>query len=91
MSDPFADFSLERIEWTDSQLSYASWTHLEDIDPARPFEHQMLTVGWVIRENEGAILIASSLGNTDGCGTPQVCHAMTIPKRCITDRRKLKG
>jgi len=89
MRSPDPDYgTLELVEWVDSQATFTGWTLVEDIDPARPVVGVLKTVGWVIRENAAAILIAQNVGATDG-GSHQICHAMTIPKVAITARTRL--
>lgn len=51
----------------------------------------MATAGWVIRENDEAILIAGSLGGIDGGTSPQISEAVTIPKVAIIRRELLKA
>lgn len=86
-ADP--DFgTLELVEWVDSQTTYAGWVRLDEIGDRRPLVGEMRTVGWVVRENDDAILIAQNVGSTDG-GSQQICHAMTIPKVAITSRTRL--
>ena len=80
--------TLELVEWVDSQSTFTGWTLVDDIDPARPVVGELSTVGWVVRENDAAILIASSAGAIDG-GSHQICHAMTIPKVAIVKRTRL--
>lgn len=41
---------------------------------------EITSVGWIIKENREAIVIAAHKSNEE---TPQYCNAMTIPKRSI--------
>lgn len=79
---------LELVDWLDSQTTYTGWVDMEDIPPERPVCGHLRTVGWVLRENDEAVLIAQSVGSTPG-GSDQACHVMTIPKVAITKRTPL--
>jgi len=78
---------LEWVEWQDSQTTFTGWTLTEDIDPDLPRAGSIVSVGFLIRENDEAILIAPHFG---GINAQQVCGAMTIPKLAITKRRVLR-
>lgn len=73
----------EEIQWIDSQLSYPGWTPVAEIGPL--VTPTIRTVGFVLREDDDAVLIAQCVV----VGQEEFCHAMTIPKCCIRERRAL--
>lgn len=91
LDEEFGDPPLEVVEWADSQTTFTSWTYVHEIADDRPALGLMLTAGWVLRENDDAILICASLGGIDGKTTPQIAEAVTIPKCAIRRRHVITG
>jgi hypothetical protein len=83
------NYPLELIEWQDSQTTFPHWTHLDETDPKLPVAGRMQSVGWIIAENDEAVLVAANTGTTGDTDVGQVCAVMTIPKLAITARRAL--
>lgn len=80
------NFSLVYLEWLDSASSQG-WSSIEDYKPDGIF---CKSVGWIIRETEDLITIASNIGApTLDKSVDQACGWMTIPKAVIRARRIL--
>jgi hypothetical protein len=78
---------LELVSWVDSRQSDGSWRFIDDV-PA-PCVVKCLTVGWVVRESDAAIMIAQSLGDCDS-DDYQCAGAKQIAQCCITGREVLR-
>lgn len=70
------------IEWEDSQGCPQGWQLFEDVS----FEPVTIrSVGWVLRENRGSVMLAPHVGRVGG-DENQGQGIMVIPKRCILNR-----
>lgn len=70
------------IEWSDSQTTMTGWCRDDDIED--PVALYVRTVGFIVKENDEAILIAQNDGRN------QFSHLLTIPKSAIRVRRILR-
>jgi hypothetical protein len=77
---PKYPFPLIHIEWKDAQTGHG-WEHEEDLTIEIPI---VITVGFLIKENEDGVLIASSVG-TDRHSNARI----VIPKGMIVSRKDL--
>lgn len=73
-------FSLVQVEWKDAQTGHG-WEHEEDLTIDIPV---VITVGFLIKEDDNGILIASSVG-TDRHSNARI----VIPKGMIVSRKDL--
>lgn len=74
------------VEWVDSRGSSGGWEHVTEV--MREGICLMLSVGWIIRQNDDGICIAPHCSTGDEL--MQVCGVMNIPKKCITAIKPLK-
>jgi hypothetical protein len=74
------------IEWEDSQGCPQGWQLFQDVSfvPVR-----IRSVGWALREDGDSITLVPHVGRVEG-EENQGQGIMTIPKRCIIERRALK-
>lgn len=72
------------VIWDDAASNSEAWVHKDDI--ALP--EQVITRGWLIKENDRSIAIASSISNIEEF-EDTVGNTMTIPKGMIVSRRKI--
>jgi hypothetical protein len=71
------------VKWVDSNTSHR-WLDHDDVRTLHVFE--VLSVGFVIREDERELLISETTGNTDN-GQQATLHCPTaIPKVAILER-----
>lgn len=80
---------IERIDWVDSRGVTDHWSRIDDLEDNEPCN--MVSVGWVFKEDEKQIQIAPHVGLEDDVAERQVSGVMTIPKQCITHRIRLTG
>lgn len=73
-------FPLVQIDWEDAQTGHG-WEHEEDITVDIPV---VTTIGFLIKENEKGIVIASSVGS-DRHNNARI----TIPKGMVVNRKDL--
>lgn len=73
-------FPLVHVDWTDAQVS-GTWLLEEEVRLELPVVH---TVGFLIKEDDKAIIIASTVGSDRHSNA----HIL-IPKGMIVDRREL--
>lgn len=73
-------FPLIQVEWKDAQTGHG-WEHEEDLSIEIPV---VITVGFLIKENDDGVLIASSVG-TDRHSNARI----VIPKGMIVNRKEL--
>jgi hypothetical protein len=77
------------IEWIDSHSSdrwEPLWKYEERCDPLH-----CRTVGWVVAQRKGMVLVVSSLaGERNGDLVVNGCGEMAIPKRCVVKMKVLK-
>lgn len=73
------------VIWDDAASNSDAWVHKDDI--ALP--EQVITRGWLIKEDERSVAIASSVSNVEEF-EDTVGNTMTIPRGMIISRRELK-
>jgi hypothetical protein len=74
------------VEWQDSRQPDRGWQWLDERDD--PKAVKCLTVGWLLRETEDAILVAQNLGDvTDG--RTQFSGGTEIARRQIVQLKEL--
>lgn len=73
------------VIWDDAASNSEAWVHKDDI--ALP--EQVITRGWIIKEDERSIAIASSVSNIEEF-EDTVGNTMTIPVGMIVSRRELR-
>jgi hypothetical protein len=73
------------VIWDDAASNSEAWVHKDDI--AAP--EQVITRGWLIKEDERSIAVASSVSNIEEF-EDTVGNTMTIPKGMIVSRRNIK-
>lgn len=78
--------TLIEIEWVDSSHG-GGWQFMADLD-AEP--QHCYTVGYLVRETDDAVTVATSVGVGNDGLVSQVCDCMTIPKSVIEKRRVIK-
>jgi hypothetical protein len=80
---------LVQVEWIDSlMLDHGEWMDVSDTEEAMTADSMKHhTVGFIIREVEDAIAVASSV-NEDG---NRACGVVVIPKSAIRSRKELHG
>lgn len=76
---------LVRIEWDDSSSRRATWSQLEDLQGDADVHLRCTSVGWLLKQNERALVIA---GHRSASG--QYGGDMTIPRCAVTKIRRLK-
>lgn len=84
---PAYPVKFELIEWVDSRGATDRWARINDLA-----DHdccKMISVGWVIAEDDTEMQVAPHVGIEDDVEDAQVCGVMVIPKRCITRRTTL--
>lgn len=77
------------IEWSDSCRIGDGW-----MDAARvpaPHDHLCVTVGFVLAENDQAVVLAPTFGNLEESdqGARRVCDPIQIPRSAILSERTL--
>ena len=70
------------VEWMDS-FGRSGWAPLESLRAERP--SKVVSVGFVLRENDEAVLIVQSLSDHDNGD-----NSIVIPKVAITKMRRVK-
>jgi len=80
------------VEWVDSHSqSGGGWSPLDEIETTAEPVH-CLSVGWVVAENAGILVIASHISGERNANTRLYGKGdIAIPKRCITKVSKLMG
>lgn len=73
-------FPLVEILWKDAQTGHG-WEHADDITVEIP---TVITVGFLVKENEDGLVIASSVG-TDRHNNARI----TVPKGMVVSRKDL--
>lgn len=76
----------ERIIWLDAHSGFAGWTAKEDIPKPKDYVARIDAIGFVIAEDDEALILAINKDKSDGSIADWVC----IPKGCIIKRRKVK-
>ena len=78
----------ELVEWLDSRGATDRWARIEDLKDNDCCK--MISVGWVISENETELQIAPHIGLEDDVSDAQFCGVMSIPKISITRRVEMR-
>lgn len=78
-------YKLTEVIWDDAASNSEAWVHKDDMEAPE----QVITVGYVIKEDDRAVYIASSVSN-DKAHEDTVGNTMTIPKGMIVTRREIK-
>ena len=76
------------IEWQDSAQPIPSWAYLASFDA--PGIVRCASVGWMIREDDVAIVLAPNMGAIGNENSAQVSGMIQIPTRCIVNVTRLK-
>lgn len=69
------------VKWRDHTAVSREWTHIEDIEVKVV---EVMTSGWVVKEDDIAIVLAQNIGTNSMVG-----ESMTILKSCIVEQTKL--
>lgn len=77
---------IERIVWIDAHSGFSSWTVKEDIPKPKDYLAKIDAVGFVVAEDEKALILAVNIDSSDGSISDWVC----IPKCCIRKREIVK-
>lgn len=86
MTKPYRPpYKFVEIVWDDAASNSDAWVHKDDI--ALP--EQVITRGWLIKEDVRSVAIASSVSNIEEF-EDTVGNTMTIPIGMIVSRRELK-
>lgn len=75
------------IEWLDSRGSTDRWARLDDLRDNDCCK--MISVGWIIIENDTEVHVAPHIGVEDEIEDAQFSGVMVIPKISITRRAQL--
>lgn len=75
------------IEWVDSAQPIPAWRYLDDLPPLVVVKCR--SVGWLVAEGRGVVLIAPNLGNVETGGNAQGSGFIRIPAASITRRYRL--
>lgn len=78
-------YKLTEVIWDDAASNSEAWVHKDDMEAPE----QVITIGYVIKEDDRAVYIASSVAN-DEEHEETVGNTMTIPKGMIVSRRNVK-
>lgn len=73
------------IIWDDAASNSETWVTTDDITGPE----QVITRGWLVKEEEKFIAVAASVAN-EAIENETVGNTMTIPKGMIVSRRELK-
>lgn len=83
---PYAPpYKLVEIIWDDAASNASTWVHKDNME----HPEQVVTVGWLIKEDDKAVYTASSIAN-DKEHEDDVGNTMVIPKGMIVSRREVK-
>lgn len=74
------------VEWVDSAQPLPGWRFLEDAPEMEIVE--CCSVGWVVGETEGVLMLAPNLGDRNS-KLPQASGFIRIPKQAITRKVSL--
>lgn len=77
---PKYPFPLVEIKWRDAQTSHG-WEHMEEVELEVPV---VTTVGFLVKEDEHAIMVASSVGDDKHTNA-----RMLIPTGMVVSRKEL--
>lgn len=73
-------YRLVKVTWQDSRHPYDGWVPVKDMVPLEPTICN--TVGWLIKEESGLLVLASSI-TIDSDGDTQVSGIVDIPCRSV--------
>ena len=76
------------VEWVDSVQPTSEWSFVYDLPKPKPIT--CFSVGWLIKSNKDATMLASNVGNKNE-ESAQVSGVIKIPARSIIRIKKLKG
>jgi hypothetical protein len=74
------------VEWQDSRQPSSSWQWADEAENPEPV--LCLTVGWLLRETEDALLVVQSLGDVSG-GRMQFGGGTEIARRQIIQLKEI--
>jgi hypothetical protein len=74
------------IEWLDSRQPFSGWQFIEDLEV--PKSCKCISVGWLLEEDAGRVVIAAHLGDLNRNG--QTMGVMVIPLCAILKKTLLK-
>lgn len=77
---PKYPFPLVEVKWRDAQTSHG-WDHIDDVELEVPV---VTTVGFLVKEDENAIMVASSVGDDKHTNA-----RMLIPIGMVVSRKEL--
>ena len=77
---PKYPFPLVHIEWKDAQTGHG-WEHQDDVQIEIPI---VTTIGFLIRDNDEGVMVASTVGSDLHCNA-----RIVIPKGMIVSRKDL--
>lgn len=72
----------EHIVWLDAHSGFSSWTNKEDIPKPKDYLAKIDAIGFVVAEDEKALILAVNVDSSDGSISDWIC----IPKACIEKR-----
>lgn len=74
------------VEWQDSRQTSGAWQWMDEAE--QPGAVRCLTVGWLLKETDDALLVAQSLGDVTR-GRMQFSGGMEIARRQIVHLTRL--
>lgn len=81
-------YSLVTVSWVDSCSPDGGWTYskqiVKDYEPS-----EVRSIGWLVRETDTALVLASHVANPDDADIEQVDGLMAIPKVAIVARAEM--
>lgn len=69
------------ITWEDSRQPRGAWVYISDLEQPRPV--RCVTVGWLLKNEPDAKVVAQSMGDVENDDDMQAGGVMVIPARCI--------
>ena len=81
------EYRLVKVTWQDSRLPDDGWQRVDDIGEVKPTICE--TVGWLIRDENGLLILASSITH-DEDGVAIVLGVHDIPSRVVDEIVDLK-
>ena len=75
-------FSLIEIHWDDAATDHG-WEHSDDVAAV---ENIAITIGWLVKENDKHLVIASTVCDDGSCN-----GRINIPKGMVVKRKVLRG
>lgn len=74
--------TIERVVWLDAHSGFGGWTAKEDIPKPKDYVSRIDAIGFVISEDDEALILAINRDGSDSSIADWVC----IPKGCIKKR-----